>query len=87
MRQLDLGAQPAGSAAFTWDGKTDTGAAVADGSYSFSLAATASGQSVTASPLMFSKVTGVIPGSGTQATQLQLGALGLVSLTDVRQID
>ena len=44
VRTLQLGSQDAGMVNFQWDGKDDTGAAVADGSYKFSAKAVLGGK-------------------------------------------
>ena len=49
VRQLDLGKLPAGAQRFEWDGKTDTGVAVKDGSYGISITGTIDGKAVTLS--------------------------------------
>ncbi len=79
----DLGAQPAGVVQITWDGMTDVGAAAADGSYKLSVSATAQGKAALADPLMLGPIYGVTVGTG--GTTLNMGALGNVDLTQVKQ--
>jgi flagellar basal-body rod modification protein FlgD len=86
VRQMDLGAQNAGTQTFAWDGKTDTGTTAADGQYSFTLSATASGNTITPDALMSGHVDGVVLGTGG-TTLLQLGALGRVDLSTVVEIN
>ncbi|MEA9392605.1 flagellar hook assembly protein FlgD [Acerihabitans sp. TG2] len=86
VRTDDLGAQTAGVHTFSWDGTDSAGAALAAGSYTFSVAATSSnGSPVNATPLKYAEVYGVNT-SSTGASQLNLGLSGNVSLDQVRQI-
>jgi flagellar basal-body rod modification protein FlgD len=78
-----LGAQPQGIVQINWDGITDTGAAAVDGKYHLSVTATAQGQPVTAQTLMVGHVHGIT--AGADGTNLDLGALGNVSLSKVKQ--
>jgi flagellar basal-body rod modification protein FlgD len=57
VRTIDLGAQAGGTTRFTWDGKSDAGATVPDGDYTFEISATdANGDAVASSPI----VSGVV---------------------------
>jgi flagellar basal-body rod modification protein FlgD len=85
IRQVDLGALPAGTQRFEWDGKTDAGSAAKDGSYSISATATIGGKAVALDVLTSGKVTGIVPGSN--GTQVQVAGLGLVDLASVKQIN
>ena len=86
VRQIDLGAQGAGAQRFAWDGLTDSGAAAASGQYTFSVAATQGGAAVVSDALMSGRVDGVVLGSnGT--TQIQLGQIGRVDLSQVIEIN
>jgi flagellar basal-body rod modification protein FlgD len=85
IRKIDMGAQSAGAQAFAWDGQTDAGAAAPDGVYSFTVAATQGGAAVTADALMSGRVDGVVLASNG-ATQLQLGRLGRVDLSQIIKI-
>ena len=84
VRTLNLGAMRAGTNTFTWDGKSDSGAAAADGSYSVSLAATQGGNAVTATALELDLVTSVAQ-TGSSVS-LNLGSKGMVTLANVKQI-
>jgi len=84
VRTLNLGAGSAGSNTFAWDGKNDAGAALTDGSYKFSVTATASGQPVTATALTIGKVQGIVPGAN--GFSVNLGAQGIVPFANVSQI-
>lgn len=85
VRSMDLGAQDAGVIMPQWDGKDDTGNAVPDGKYTFTVKATdASGNAVTAEALTYGQVGGV--SYGTQGVRLDVGLAGQVSLLDVRKV-
>ncbi|CAM3539183.1 Basal-body rod modification protein FlgD [Bordetella sputigena] len=85
VRSMDLGGQDAGVIMPQWDGKDDTGNAVPDGKYTFTVKATdASGNAVTAEALTYGQVGGV--SYGTQGVRLDVGLAGQVSLLDVRKV-
>jgi flagellar basal-body rod modification protein FlgD len=85
VRSMDLGGQDAGVIMPSWDGKDDTGNAVPDGKYTFTVKATdASGNAVTAEALTYGQVGGV--SYGTQGVRLDVGLAGQVSLLDVRKV-
>jgi flagellar basal-body rod modification protein FlgD len=85
LRQFDLGRVAAGVQRFEWDGKTDAGVAVKDGTFQISITATIDGKAVQLDPLSSGKVTGVVPGSN--GTQVQVAGLGLVDLSGIKQIN
>ncbi len=84
VRTLDLGARKAGIATFDWDGKDDAGKALADGDYTFSIAAAGASGAASVTALAVATVQGVIPASDGFA--LNLGAAGIVPFTSVAQI-
>jgi len=84
VRSIDLGALGSGTHTFSWDGKSDSGAAAADGSYSVSFAAKQGSKVVNASALELALVTSVAQ-SGASVS-LNIGAKGMVTLADVKQI-
>ncbi|SER12099.1 flagellar basal-body rod modification protein FlgD [Nitrosomonas sp. Nm51] len=84
VRTLDLGAQPAGVNTFIWDGAADSGANAANGNYSFAIKAAQGDQEITTSPLALGQVSGVSPGEHDAI--LDMGELGLVGMTDIKQI-
>jgi len=85
VRTMDLGAKDAGTLPLTWDGMTDSGAAAADGQYTFDVTATRAGQKITdAAPLAFGSVASV--STSAQGVKLNVPGIGAVSLTDIRQI-
>ncbi|HJV88482.1 MAG TPA: flagellar hook assembly protein FlgD [Noviherbaspirillum sp.] len=80
----DLGAQSAGVLPITWDGATDSGAAAANGKYSFEVTALRGGQRTTATALSFGQVSSV--STGAQGVSLNVSGVGSVNLGDIRQI-
>ena len=63
---LSPGAMAAGNQVVTWDGKSSTGAQLADGTYTVTIAATdSSGNAVSATPTSFATVTAVNFNTGT----------------------
>lgn len=83
VHRADLGAQPQGIVQIEWDGMTDNGAAAVDGRYDFSVTATAQSRSVSSESLMVGRVQAVT--AGRDGTNLDLGALGNVSLAQVKR--
>ncbi len=84
VKTLELGAQEAGSQAFTWDGVADSGAAAADGNYTISVRAVRGAETVEASALELGIVSSVVRTS--QGVSLNVGALGTFKMSDVREI-
>ncbi len=84
VRTIRLGAQPAGLVNWQWDGRNESGAGVADGSYAFAVSATQAGKAVEAAALQFGMVHGVT--QGRQGVTLSIGQMDGVALSQVRQI-
>lgn len=85
VRQYDLGALDAGVHSFSWDATSNDGSQVADGSYTVSVTASASGQTQTSTTLDYAEVDGVT--RDDSGVLLNLGAVqGTVPLSDVRQV-
>jgi len=82
VRTMPLGAQSAGLAQFTWDGKDDNGNAVAQGTYTVQAAA----GSTSLDTYVAGTVTGVGYGGSSLGTYLQVAGVGGVSLSQVAQI-
>ena len=80
----DLGAQKAGVINCAWDGKDDTGAKLADGTYKISVQALRGGEKVTADALQVGTVSALVRSGG--GFLLDLGALGRVGFDTVQQI-
>ncbi|MBX3595316.1 flagellar hook capping FlgD N-terminal domain-containing protein [Sphingomonas sp.] len=86
LKNVSLGAMKAGENAFEWDGTTDTGESAGSGPFTIRVAAQdASGDSVTATPLVWAPVTSVALGSDGSPV-LTLPGIGQVSTSAVRKI-
>jgi flagellar basal-body rod modification protein FlgD len=84
VRTLHLGAMPAGTNTFSWDGKTDKGTAAADGAYTVSFSATQAGSPVTAAALQVGVVSSVM--NSSQGVSLNVGGLGSFQMSAVTEI-
>jgi len=85
LKTIALGAQPAGTVSYDWDGNNDAGTSAGTGPYTVSVAATNNGTDVTATGLVWAPVESVsLPASGTPV--LQVTGLGSVDLTAVRKV-
>lgn len=85
VKTINAGALPAGDNKLSWDGTMTNGAAAPAGTYTFSVAATASGQSVAASGIEYGTVASVV----ANATGVQLNLannLGQINLADIKQV-
>ena len=82
--QIELRDVEAGSHNYVWDGTTRDGSEAAEGRYSVSISATLGGEDVGAKELEFGQVSGVI--RGPRGTDLQVGALGIYTFDDIKQI-
>lgn len=86
LKNVSLGAAPAGRTEFEWDGTTDTGEPAGDGPFTIRVAArSANGDAVAARPLVWAPVTAVAMGSDGNPV-LTLPGIGQVSTTAIRQI-
>ncbi|GAP65242.1 flagellar hook capping protein [Mizugakiibacter sediminis] len=86
VRTLNLGAQPAGLAAFAWDGKDDRGAAAPAGAYKVSAEVWNGGKPQATDTLLAGKVSGVSVGAPGSAPVLQVDGVGTTTLDKVQQI-
>lgn len=84
VRNIDMKGQTAGVHDIAWDGKNDQGNAVADGDYTFKVAATAAGKDVTPVALVYGKVQ-AISGDST-GVLVELGDGKKANVDDVRRI-
>jgi flagellar basal-body rod modification protein FlgD len=84
VRTIDLGAQAAGINKWQWDGKDSSGAAVADGRYTFAVNAVQGASSVAANNLQFGMVNSVTQGSSGVA--MSVGSMDGITLAQVKQI-
>jgi flagellar basal-body rod modification protein FlgD len=81
---VDLGSFDAGTHDFQWDGTTLDGSRAANGKYTVSIEASTAEAAVTAEALQFGAVTSVL--RGAKSTDLQVGDLGIFTMSDVKQI-
>ena len=84
MNTVNLGRLDAGVHNFVWDGKTDAGVRAANGAYSISVSAARGAEKVAATALQLAGVQNI--NRGSQGVSLNLGARGLVTLNDIKQI-
>lgn len=84
VRNIQLGAQPAGMGHWKWDGLDNSGAKVADGSYSFTANAVQAGNQADVSGLQFGMVNSV--SQGKQGVTLSVGQLDGIAMSQVKQI-
>lgn len=85
VKRLVLGAQPAGTVPFTWNGLDDSGAALAAGTYRLEARAVMDGKEVSIGTWVPDKVESVSLRSGSPP-QLNLARAGPVSLDAIRQV-
>lgn len=86
VRRIGMGSQPAGMTQFQWDGLADNGTYAEPGLYSVRAEALYNGETSAVSTLIEADVRSVTLGSGGQGLTVDLGALGSVSFSQVRQI-
>jgi len=84
VRRMELGAREAGQLVFEWDGRNDAGNAVVDGTYTYSVTATAKGKSVAATAYTIGTVTGI--GLAGAEPTVSLRGVGDVAIDDIRRI-
>lgn len=84
VRNVNLGAQPAGLVNWQWDGRDDAGVALADGSYTFTASAMQAGKAAEVATLQFGMVNSVT--QGKQGVALSVGNMDGIALSQVRQI-
>jgi flagellar basal-body rod modification protein FlgD len=87
VRQINLGAQPAGLASFSWDGKMGNGTQAAAGTYTLSAqyAGAVSGGTA-ATTLVNGTVESVSMGAGSTGLTVNVSGLGSVPFSSVQQI-
>lgn len=84
VQSQELGGHEAGNFSFVWDGKSDSGAAVPDGKYSFVVNAVRGDEKVPAETLQVGTVYALV--RDKNQFQLDLGVLGKVDFDKVQQI-
>jgi flagellar basal-body rod modification protein FlgD len=85
VRHLSMQAT-ANQQAFSWDGKTDTGAAAPSGNYSISATTTTGSANQPATTLLYGTVSSVTLGNSGSTVTLNTPELGAVALSSVQQI-
>jgi len=87
VRQIGLGAQSAGLASFSWDGKDATGTAAPAGQYTLTAQyAGATSSSTAATTLVNGTVDSVSMGAGSTGLTLNIAGVGSVPFSSVQQI-
>jgi len=85
VRKIEMGPQEAGVLSLEWDGNDDAGVPLADGKYTFKVAAmNKDGEPVPVEALTYGKVESVAYTSS--GLRLEMGLAGSASLLDVRKI-
>lgn len=84
VHSMDLGAMKAGVHPLAWDGKTESGATLANGDYTFKVKAIRGEEKVEATNLSFGVVNSVT--TNTQGVKLTLPGVGDFTMSDVKQI-
>jgi flagellar basal-body rod modification protein FlgD len=86
VRHMDVGAQPAGIATFSWDGLDNTGTRLASGSYKLTARVVASDQSTqAASSFVVGQANSVSIGSDNTLS-VDVQGVGVVPFSNIRQI-
>ena len=86
VRTIDMGSQSAGNAAFTWDGKDDSGTLLSSGTYTFSASAPINGTTTALTTNLPATVSSVTLGQNGGAMMLNLAGLGSIALSSVQTI-
>jgi len=84
VKTMELVGLEAGSRSFAWDGRSDAGVQAADGAYTVSVSAQRGEAKVGAKALEMGTVSSVVRSS--LGISLNVGRLGTVGMSDVRQI-
>ncbi|MBK7354304.1 MAG: flagellar hook assembly protein FlgD [Nitrosomonas sp.] len=84
VREIDLGAQPAGINPIIWNGEAESGTVAANGNYKFTVSAWRDGQEINVKSLAVGKVESV--STSDKGPTLDVGELGHVNLSDIKQI-
>jgi flagellar basal-body rod modification protein FlgD len=86
VQQLDLGAQSAGLAGFSWDGKLADGTQAPAGQYGLSAQMAGATSGTAAATSVYGIVDSVTMGAGQTGLTLNVGGLGSVPFSSVQQI-
>jgi flagellar basal-body rod modification protein FlgD len=86
MQSINLGAQPAGLADFTWNGQTSSGTAAPAGTYTLSAQVNGVAAGTAVGTLVSGTVDSVTMGAGASGLTLNISGLGSVPFSSVQQI-
>jgi flagellar basal-body rod modification protein FlgD len=86
VNSINLGAQSAGLADFTWNGQTSSGSAAPAGTYNLSAQVNGVSGGTAVTTLVSGTVDSVTMGSGTTGLTLNIAGLGSVPFSSVQQI-
>ena len=84
IKSFNLGATPAGVHSLSWNGLSDDGQVLADGSYTIKIDALKNGTAVNAASLVTDRVDNLVLSGGLAS--LQLSRLGNIGLSDIRAV-
>lgn len=84
VRNMQLGAQPAGLVSWQWNGRNDSGVVLADGNYTFVVNAVQAGTNIDATALQYGLVNSVT--QNKQGVALSVGQQDGIALSQVRKI-
>jgi len=86
VKQLDLGSQSAGSVKFSWDGQLDDGSYATPGLYQLKAEANIGGKNTGLDTYVSTKVESVDLGNAKKGVVLNLGQLGSIPFSQVKQV-
>lgn len=86
VRHMDMGAQPQGQTAFTWNGVMDNGSQAAPGQYTVRAETFSGGNTVAAQTLVAAGVDSVTLGGQGKGVTLNLAGLGQIDFSKVKEI-
>jgi len=86
VRQITMGPQQGGNVGFNWNGLMDSGEIAPAGRYQIKAITQVDGEPFAAETFVAAKVDSVILGRFGQEVTLNLGAMGQLGLSDVKQI-
>ncbi len=86
VRNTDMGIQAAGKVPFSWDGTNDAGTALPAGVYQIQAEGISNGSAIGVATNITTNVNSVTIAKDGNSLQLNLGALGAVSLDKVKEI-
>lgn len=86
VKEIPLGAQPAGQVQFTWEGMDSGGSAAPAGTYRVTAQASINGQTLALPTLLEARVESVSLQPGGAGSRLNLAGLGSVGLENVRAV-